>query len=154
MNQWHKLIIFSGFSFLLAISLALPQVRSLLKKNLIERQPKLIGSISGIINPKGPWIEATKWQWNNKLQVKIYMSFFDQSSIDESQGVQIIDIASGFDAHTLVQDTLTNIVLANLDEDSFQELIIPVYETSLLPRLYVYKYDPAIKQFIKLNDKD
>lgn len=138
-----------GFSLALSFSSLGLKVRSQFQDPSLKK----IGAVTGAINPRGPWVEATKWVQGQDLSVRVYLSHFDEEERFEPQ-MQEINLSKGFDAHTLINHSLTNIAFANIDRDEWQELVIPYYEGDLLPRLIIYKYDPLIRRFIRMNDRD
>jgi len=118
-----------------------------------ERPSKVIAVVSGPIHPRGPWIEVTKWQKAKGIELRIILSHLDQTEATEPQ-VQDFAIQNSYDGHTYLNNNVTNLALVNVDQDDWSELVVPFFESSLVPRLYVLKYDPLIRQFVRINDRD
>lgn len=142
---------------ILALGLVLtPFVREKLKSNSgKEQRAQVKGDLTGAIHPKGPWIDVVKFVQNKQIKLKLKITHFDLTQEDFLDiEPQEFDLGRVLDAHALVKESLVNLALVNIDDDLWQELIVPFYTQELIPRLYVYKYDPQIRQFIRLNDKD
>jgi hypothetical protein len=124
-------------------------LREFYRKNSISP----IGVVSGSIHSKGPWVEASKWKRANGLEIRLMISHFDEAQVTEPyrQDFTILEAADG---HTYLNNALANIAFVNVDEDGWSEIVVPFFESSLIPRLYVLKYDPIIRQFIRINDRD
>lgn len=114
---------------------------------------KIMGVVSGAINPKGPWVEVTKWKRGRDIEIRVVISQFNEVEQTEPR-VQDFMIQKAYDGHTYLNNNVTNVAIVNVDEDEWAEIIIPFFEASLAPRLYVLKYDPIIGQFIRVNDRD
>jgi hypothetical protein len=126
-----------------------PYLREHYRKNSI----RVIGVVSGSIHSKGPWVEATKWKKPNGLEIRLMISHFDDTQVTEPHR-QDFTILESVDGHTYLNNAMTNIAFANIDEDEWSEIVVPFFESSFVPRLYVLKYDPIIRQFIRVNDRD
>lgn len=116
-------------------------------------EPRLIGVATGAIHPSGPWVEVTKWIFSNKIEIKLVISHFDESQKTEPL-IQNFQIPDAFNGHALIRNSLASLAILNTDQDEWAEITVPFFEKNLTPRLYVLKYDPQIRQFIRLNDKD
>jgi len=81
------------------------------------------------------------------------LSYFDDTQVSEPV-VQDFIIPKASDGHTYLNNNMTNIAFVNVDEDEWSEIVIPFFEENLIPRLYVLKYDPIIRQFVRVNDRD
>lgn len=55
------------------------------------------------------------------------------------------------DGHFSIRGQATNLALVDLDGDGILELVVPVYDENLIPRLHVFRYDPVGKIFIRLG---
>jgi hypothetical protein len=143
-----------GCCLILVGVLFLTPLGALLKNNLAPAgPPRLLGVTSGAIHPKGPWVEVTKWQKGSFIEVRIVLSHFDQEESSEPF-IQNFTLPQVHDGHGYFRTRLTNLAILNSDEDEWAEILVPFFESQLIPRLYVLKYDPLIKQFIRLNDRD
>lgn len=152
--QSHRVQIFiylAGIS--LVASLFLTPLGSYLKEANIQKSNKIIGVVSGSIHPNGPWVEASKWARHSGIEVRLMLSYFDDTQVSEPV-VQDFIIPKASDGHTYLNNNMTNIAFVNVDEDEWSEIVIPFFEENLIPRLYVLKYDPIIRQFVRVNDRD
>lgn len=114
---------------------------------------QLIGKVQGVVDSQGPWVEVTKWQSSQGMQLRFYINHFDQTADQESSPMQIIELPRGFDGHVWFKEVYSNLAITNADKQGASEVVVPFYDLKLNPRLFVYRYDPVIRQFILLNDQ-
>jgi hypothetical protein len=155
-SRWYSYrgsVVLIGGMILFTSILFLTPLGEWLRRFFTDRPPKIIGAVSGSIHSQGPWIEVTKWQTAKGIELRIVLSHFDQTEASEPL-VQNFFIPRSWDGHTYLNNNVTNLALVNTDQDDWSEVVIPFFELSLVPRLYVLKYDPQIRQFIRINDRD
>ncbi|MCS6837360.1 MAG: hypothetical protein NZ480_00815 [Bdellovibrionaceae bacterium] len=121
--------------------------------DLVSRREKKIGYLSGPIHGDGPWVEVTKWQSHQGITIRIVLNHFDLSGKSEPE-LQVFHVPSAIEGHITYQGRFINLALVNMDDDPWLEILVPFFEPKLLGRAYVLKYDPHIRQFLRLNDRE
>lgn len=114
---------------------------------------KLIGRVQGVLAAQGPWVEVTKWSSAQGIQLRFFLNHFDQKVEDKLPALQTIELPRGFDGHLWVNQVYANLAILDTDQEGPSEVIVPYYDLKLNPRLFVYRYDPVIREFIRVNDQ-
>lgn len=122
-------------------------------RSWVSQEWQLIGRVQGVLDAKGPWVEVTKWSSPQGMQLRFFLNHFDQSEDQQPSHVQNIDLPRGFDGHLWLNQVYSNLAILNIDQEGHNEVLVPYYDLKLNPRLFVYRYDPAIREFIRINDQ-
>ncbi len=140
-------VIFLGFLALVAIALVIvaliPSLRSQIKELLIPEQRLILAKVSGTIAPGADEFTILKIQKKDQIFVEIYQKNEDGHLILLTN----LPLEDRRDGHFLVQGNALNLALVDVDQDGTQEVVAPTYNDQLVPRLNVYRYNPATKSF-------
>lgn len=104
---------------------------------------KILSVLSGELNRGGLIIRAVKVQTPTGIVVEVYGPIEDgiRPLIDQ---IYIPDPSDGYFQFT---HRSSNLALQDLSGNGYQELIIPSYDSNLVPRLNVFKYSEATERF-------
>lgn len=139
------------FYLTLVLFLTLAAHRGLPKFSL-SAQPKKVSFVQGGLHAEGPWVEVSKWELAQGLEIEFSFSRWEDSGPQVL--TQKIQLPWSIDAHMSYQGRLVNLLMVDLDQDGWKEVLVPFFNKNLVARLYVYKYDPFINQFIRQNDEE
>ena len=119
-------------------------------KNLSENNRRHI--LSKIITSKlnnSMEIGIFKIKKHDQIWLEIY-----KNPLTEFKLIDTLKLEGKFDAHITIEDQSSNLVIANIDGDKEYEIVAPTYNKKMKPILNVFKYDPVLKEFKRINTKN
>lgn len=157
MNElWHNKIMGLKIIFvvliLTAASLSVvainPRWRQSLKNALVGDERTILAKTEGPIQAGGPPFKIFKIRTGEDISLEIF------SSVDGGKEFvlnQKIDLQERIDGYFTFRGNATNLVLADIDSDGFNEILSATFDDQGVPRLNAFKYDPTIRTFSRME---
>lgn len=85
-----------------------------------------------------------------KQDQKLYLEIY----VHMNHGLEIIEkliLEGEHDAHIILKDRTSNLLISNVDRDPDLEIIAPTYDKRMRPILNVFKYDKEMEEFKRVN---
>ena len=139
-----------GAAFLavvLGFIILVPQWRERTKEMLTKSNRQVLTSIYGDLTGEGDWVSIFKVIQGDSIVIEVYNS--DEKRTPLNIRTRIV-FTERRDAIISFRGTPTNLILTDLDGDKTLELVVPVYDEDLVPRLHVFKYDSSKQSFEKV----
>jgi Na+-transporting NADH:ubiquinone oxidoreductase subunit NqrC len=127
-----------------------PSLRTSVKEALSFDKRNIIAKVSGKLTPEGPNVTVLKIQSKNSLDLEIY-------DLEGAEGMSLmakIPLAEGRDGYFSVKGNATNLTLIDVDNDGTLEVVAPAYDDQMVPRLNIYKFNPATRGFDKVSSPE
>lgn len=109
---------------------------------------EIIAKARGDLTGEGLVVSVVKVKTQEGIQVEIYERGHDN---DSETLLARLKFDERRDGHFNVRGQATNLALMDLDGDGILEVIVPVYDENLIPRLHVFRFDPIGKVFIRMG---
>ncbi len=146
-----KEVVLIGALALVAMTLVtvavVPSLRMKIKDTFSESDREVIAKVSGSLSPDGPRVTILKIKKNKALALEVY-------STDENEGLTLLARLPLFetrDGYFLLQGNATNLALTDVDKDGNPEIVAPTYDEQMVPRLNIFRYNPATKGFDRMT---
>ncbi len=137
---------------LIALSLAaisvIPQSREIIRSLVISQSRVVLAKAEADLTGHGANIAVVKVQTADSIALEIYEKTAEQ---DKLKFMKRIVLPEKKDAYFTFRGNATNLVLTDVDGDGILEIVAPTYDENLIPRLNVFKFDPASNDFTKLG---
>ncbi|WP_374029510.1 hypothetical protein [Bdellovibrio bacteriovorus] len=120
-----------------------PSLRMKIKDVFWSSDREILAKVNGNIGPHGPQITVLKIKSKAALSLEVY-------SNDGETGLTLIAKLPLFetrDGYFLLQGNATNLALTDVDKDGTLEIVAPTYDEQMVPRLNIFRYNPATKSF-------
>lgn len=144
-----KIII--GILTFLALSLSIvatnPKWRAEIKKTMTGNQRKILAKAESDLQPGGPAIKVFKIQSGEELSLEIFSNSGPDNQFILKQKI-ILDEKT--DGYFNFQGNATNLALADIDNDSYFEIMAPTFDEQGIARLNTFKYDTNTHSFKKM----
>jgi hypothetical protein len=132
---------------LAAVSVSTPS-RDFIRHHLFAPTRKVIAKADADLTGKGDWMTVIKVQTEQGLFLEIYRIDREHAT---SSLIKRIHLDDSRDGYFTFRGNATNLALTDVNSDGVLDIVAPTFDESLIPRLNVYKYDPDVQDFIKLN---
>lgn len=146
-----KEIILMGVLALVAMTLVtvavIPSFRTQIKETLMTMDRDVIAKVSGQLGPDGPKVMVLKIKSKNNLSLEVFAT-------DTPEGMTLlakIPLYETRDGYFLLQGNATNLALTDVDKDGTVEIVAPTYDDQMVPRLNIFRYNPATKSFDRVS---
>lgn len=133
-----------GVSIIASVPTMRTYVRGLVQKPYRE----ILAKSRGDMNGEGLIVNAIKIKTQDGISVEVFERI---TGTDEERLLARLHLDEKRDAHFNIRGRPTNLALMDIDSDGLLELIVPVYDENLIPRLHVFRFDPIARVFIKLG---
>lgn len=124
----------------------IPSLRSQVKELFSSQNRTILAKVNGNIGPLGPKVTALKIRSGDDLSLEIYDDTQDGLAL-----ISKINLSEKRDGYITVQGNATNLALIDVDHDGLLEIVAPTYDDQMVPRLNIFKYNPATKTFDRVN---
>jgi hypothetical protein len=141
----RPVLILLGIVFLVMVTASIPQVREQLRTWLIPEQREILAKVEGDLTGQGDFVTAVKIRTRTDLIVEVYAQ--DAKTQDLQQRARIV-LPEKRDGYFQLHGTPTNLALVDINGDGILELAVPTFDENLIPRLHIYRYDPAAQIFV------
>ena len=140
-------ILFSLFILLVVITAVSihPLARQWLRDHLIQDTRTVVGKVEGDLTGQGDFVSVVKVKTKNDLIVEVYS--MEPKKNETSLRARLV-LPERRDGYFQFQGHPTNLALVDLNKDGVLEIAVPTFDDNLIPRLHIYRYDPAAQVFI------
>jgi hypothetical protein len=140
-------ILFSLFILLVVITAASvhPAARQWLRDHLIQDTRTVVGKVDGDLTGQGDFVSVVKVKTKNDLIVEVYTR--EPKKNETSLRARLV-LPERRDGYFQLQGHPTNLALVDVNKDGVLEIAVPTFDDNLIPRLHIYRYDPAAQVFI------
>lgn len=143
----NLLFAFLGILVALATSIALfPRWRE--KVNLMFQRPyrQVLAKAYGDVSGQGDFVNVIKIKTEEGLFIEVFEA---KKQIEGEKLIARLSLEEKRDAFMSFSGDATNLGLIDFDGDGTLEIMAPAYDENFVPRLSVFKFDPANKTFSK-----
>ena len=124
-----------------------PSFRTAVKDALIPNERIILAKVSGSISPDGPRVTILKIRTKDALTLEIY----SDEPESENSLLARVPLFENRDGYFVVNGNATNLALTYVDQDGTMEIVAPTYNDQMVPRLNIFKYNRASKNFDRVN---
>ncbi len=142
---------FGGLFLILLLLIAanlIPSVKEKIFSLLVENERLVLNVAEADITGNNDWISVVKVKTVDSLSLEIYD--LDRKTQNTTFKYRVI-LPDKKDGYFNYHGNAANLAFEDLDGDRVQEIIAPTFDNNLIPRLNIYKYDPSLQVFVKLN---
>lgn len=148
-KTWISTLLFSVLTIAVALVTSIAvfprwrdQVRSLVQRPFREVLAKTSGDLTG----KGDQVTVVKLKTNEGIVIEVF-----EFSKEENAEVVLarLRLEEKRDAFMSFSGDATNLGLVDFDSDGTLEIMAPAYDENFVPRLNVFKFDPANRSFVR-----
>ncbi|PWU18833.1 MAG: hypothetical protein C5B49_06610 [Bdellovibrio sp.] len=144
-----RIVFFTLAALLLVLSTlaSVPRWREQIRSYFIRPYRQVLAKVEGDLTGKGDIVSVVKLKTETGILVEVYEHL-------PAGGERLrarLQLEERRDAHIDIRGQVTNLALADLDGDHILEILSPVYDENLVPRLHVFKYDPVEKSFVRMG---
>lgn len=133
---------------LVSIVAMVPSLRYQVKNFILPGHRKIITKSIGLLSSEGPSILVFKIKSGANLLVEIYETNAEGLPM-RSLGKIVLDNQN--DGYFNFKGNATNLVLSDIDQDGFIEVIAPSFDESHQSRLNIFKYNPVSSTFERID---
>lgn len=150
-NHWFSNIIFVvlGISVLVvSIVASVPQWRDAVRSRFSGPYRQVLAKARGDLTGEGMIVSVVKIKTHEGISVEIF------ERMNEGEGERLmtrLKFDERRDGHFNIRGQATNLAMMDLDGDGLTEIIVPVFDENLIPRLHVFRFDPLGKVFIRMG---
>lgn len=148
----RKFSAFGGVLGVLAIGLAMagaiPSWRQSLRDQVITSNRQIVAKSESPLSGQYEPITVIKVQTPDTLSLEVYSRGANPSQLIFQKRVILPEKRDGY---FTFRGNATNLVLTDLDNDGQPEIVAPAFDENLVPRLNVFKYDPATQNLTRLG---
>ncbi len=112
---------------------------------------QVLAKARGDLTGQGFIVSVVKLKTQEGILVEIYERGLDS---DSENLLARLKFDERRDGHFSIRGQATNLALMDLDGDGVLEVIVPVYDENLIPRLHVFRFDPMGKVFVRMGPEN
>lgn len=140
MLAYSKLLVPTLMGLFISLMVLLPSNRKKLLAYIYPAKRNVLATLR--FDLKDEEFQAVKIQERNDIHIEIYRS---RGGIPEL--VNKFTASNSRDVFFDFNSSLSNLFTANIDQDEFLEVVVPILDKNLVSRLNVIKYNPGDKSF-------
>lgn len=138
-----------GFAVLLtSLTAAIPSWRAAVRGYVQTPFREVLAKTRGDLTGKGFIVSVIKLRTQEGISVEIFERVNEG---EQERFLARLKFEERRDGHFSIRGQATNLALMDVDHDGLLEVIVPVYDENLIPRLHVFKFDPIGKVFIRMG---
>ena len=100
------------------------------------------------MNPKGIFITVIKVKTKQGLKIEIYKS----QNINDSMDFWLeFPLEGSQDSFFNYHNQASNLILTDVDEDGFLDIMAPTYDEQQQARMNIFRYDDTLKTFVRME---
>jgi hypothetical protein len=135
-----------GFLFALSVYVLLDDTLKMRLRGAISSPDRIVLSVAtGPVIPEGD-ARVVKIKTPKGLIVEVYGPIHNTSMMEHL--IDTIQLNAPHDSQIQFQGRASNLALKDMTGDRLYEIIVPVYERDLTPRLSVFTYNASLKRFV------
>ncbi len=136
-----------GFFAILVLMIALiPNWREALQSFFWGEDRIILAKSNGHLNTAGPYLSVFKIKTRDGLFVEVYK---DNGSVSEK--LAELPLEGTQDGFFNFQNQATNLVLTDVDQDGFVDIVAPTFDEFQQARLNVYRYDKDAAAYVRME---
>lgn len=149
-NEMAVMALLALVAMTLVTVAVIPSVRSKIKEAFASTDRDVVAKVTASLSSEGPRVTVLKIRSKNSLSLEIYtLSENGETSLNTK-----IPLFESRDGYFLLQGNATNLALTDVDKDGNPEIVAPTYDDQMVPRLNIFKYNPATKTFDRMTAPD
>lgn len=135
----------------LGMTTVVPALRERAREFLLGSDRVVLAKAEGDLSGRGDFYVVVKVKTSETLNLELYHQIPNQRELVFQKRVILPEKRDGYFTY---RGKDTNLVLADIDNDGGLEILAPAFDENLVPRLNVYKYDPAAQSVQRLGADD
>ncbi len=124
--------------FVMALA-AIPSTRHSLHQRFFKNKHQILSKIQADVTGNGDLLTILKVASSESLVLEVFLWNREKQKNDFLQRLTLVESR---DAFLKIQDQHTNLALIDKDKDGILDLIVPVFDDNIVPRIYTYKFRP------------
>ncbi|MGZ3770643.1 MAG: hypothetical protein ACXVCP_13615 [Bdellovibrio sp.] len=145
-NELSLMAVLALVAMTLITMAVVPSFRTNFKGLIANKDRKVLAKAYGLINREGPEATVLKILSNGSLSLEIY-----ENNPDAPNLLTKIPLEESRDGFFLLQGNATNLAITDIDNDGQIEVVAPTYDSQMIPRLNIFRYNKATKSFDRVN---
>lgn len=129
--------------FVMALA-AIPSTRHSLHQRFFKNKHQILSKIQADVTGNGDLLTILKVASSESLVLEVFQWNREKQKNDFLQRLTLVESR---DAFLKIQDQRTNLALIDKDKDGILDLIVPVFDDNIVPRIYTYKFRPESMTF-------
>ncbi len=129
--------------FVMALAV-IPTTRHSLHQRFFKNKHQILSKIQADITGNGDQFTILKVATSESLVLEVFQWNREKQKNDFLQRLTLVESR---DAYMKIQDQRTNLALVDKDKDGILDLIVPVFDDNIVPRVYTYKFRPESMTF-------
>lgn len=142
------LVLLGALVLAVSVIASVPALRTRVRALVNRPYRQILAKAQGDLTGQGDRVSVVKLKTENGILVEVY-SIVDAEGTEKLRGK--IQVDEKRDAYIQIHGQATNLALMDVDDDARPEILIPVYDENLIPRLHVFKHNPLDDQFLRLG---
>lgn len=122
----------------------IPSFRAAVRDFFDNSSREIIAKVRGQLSATGPDVTVLKIKNKNTISLEIYST----ESMTLMAKVPLMEVSDGY---FFVKGNATNLALTDVDKDEVSEIVVPTYDDKMVPRLNIFKFNPATQSFDRVN---
>lgn len=140
-----------GLVVLVTILVLIPSVRERIRDGLLPGTREILAKAEGDLTGQGDWVSVVKVKTRSDLVLEVYS--MDAQKGETRMRARMV-LPEKKDGYFQFHGQPTNLALVDLNGDGVLEIVAPTFDENLIPRLRVYRYDPAAQVFVLASPED
>ncbi|MCB0369985.1 MAG: hypothetical protein KDD45_11295 [Bdellovibrionales bacterium] len=143
--KFQKLIAILFFiSIGLVVVVSVPHLKSSVKDFFLNEKRIILAKVQGQVSEDGDRFVILKIRQKDEIFLEIYK---EQPKTEQLDFIQKIIIPEKNEGSFTFRGEITNLAFADIDNDSYMEILVPVFNADMTPRLHTFKYNLATDRF-------
>ncbi len=135
---------------LVSVVASVPALRDRVRFAVLKPYRQILAKATGDLTGKGEKVSVVKVKTENGILIEVYKVIDEHN---ERLMAKLV-IEERRDAFMSLRGNATNLALLDLDSDGILEILAPVYDENLIPRLHVFQYRPEENSFVIMGHRD
>lgn len=141
-------LMMASLVLIVSIVTSVPEWRQKVRSWVQSPYREVLAKARADLTGQGDLVNVIKLKTQDGITVEVYAQ--DMES-DHERFLARLRFDERRDGHFNIKGQATNLAIFDIDHDGIQEIIVPVFDENLIPRLHVFKFDPAGKVFVKMG---
>lgn len=134
-----------------SIITSVPEWRQKVRSWVQSPYRQVLAKARGDLTGQGDVVSVIKLKTQDGIAIEIFAHDLEN---DHEKLLSRIQFDERRDGHFNIKGQATNLAIMDIDGDGIQEIIVPVFDENLIPRLHVFKFDPLGKVFNRMGPED
>jgi hypothetical protein len=128
----------------LVVVVSVPNLKRSAKEFFLDEKRIILGKVQGEVTSAGEKFVILKIKQKDEIFVEVYK---EEDKSEHLNFVQKITIPEKNEGSFTFRGEITNLAFADIDEDSFMEILVPAFSTDMTPRLHTFKFNSTNSTF-------